>query len=278
MSVATGWRTNAVRDVQTVRRHGREYLRFPIIALREMVYDYPERGSKEFLPAEHIAETVGLWDGTPLAVTHPNNREQTVRDPEAFLTDVIGAVHEPRIVDGDKLRVDALLDVEKAEALGGHAERLVSDLRDGREVSVSAGYRVTEDEFQSGHFDGEQYDLVQGPPLPDHIAIFPSDLGMQARCSPEDGCAAPRANAQTTRANMSELATNGDSTVFPSSEEREKAIKTIQREAPGEPKPGIRNNDDKTILTIAQGFGYRLPNCNCSGTCKCNRTTPNKVN
>ncbi|MFC6826523.1 hypothetical protein [Halopelagius fulvigenes] len=195
---ATGWRTNSVQsgDVQTVRRNGREYLQFPIVPLTEMVLDYPEQGTKEYLPAASIQETVHLWDGTLLTYVHPSNHNRTARNPDAFMGEVIGAFHDPTALDGgSKLRGNGLIDVAKAEALGGSAARLVELLRDGKQVSVNAGYSTMNDESRSGRYDGEQYDLVQGPPLPDHIAVFPSDSQIQARCSPEDGCAAPRANA-----------------------------------------------------------------------------------
>jgi len=197
--LATGWRTNAVgsRDVQTVQRDGREYLVFPLVPIAEMVLSYPERGTKEYLPAKHIRDSAPLWDGTLLTHVHPENRNRTVRDPDEFMGSVIGAFHDPEVLDGgEKLRGNGLIDVEKATALGGSAAELVELLRRGEEVSVSAGYTTTDDEQRPGRFDGEQYDLVQGAPLlPDHIAIFPSDSRVQARCSPQDGCAAPRANA-----------------------------------------------------------------------------------
>lgn len=271
MTKATGWRSNAASEgeIEAVHRHGCEYLRFPIIALREMVYKYPEIGTKEYLPREHIAETVETWDGIPLAVEHPDNRERSVRDPEAYLDTVLGAVHNPQVVDGDKLRVDGLVDVEKAEDLGGDAAELVGKLRSGEEVSVSAGYGTLEDTFESGQFEGESYGVIQGPPLPDHLAIFPSDSEIQARCSPADGCAAPRANASTTT--MSETRANGgNSTVFPDNKERENAVQTILSELP-DVGPGIRNNDDVTLLTLAQGVGYSLPGCDCEGACDCER-------
>lgn len=279
---ATGWRVNAVNaaDVREVTRDGREYLQFPLISVTEMVLDYPEeRGTSEYLPAEHIAETAELWDGTLLTSVHPENRYRTVRDPESFMGDVIGAVHDPELLDGGaRVKVSGLIDVEKANALGGHAARLVDLLRRGEEVSVSAGYATMDDREERGTFDGEPYQLVQGPPLPDHVAIFPSDTEFLARCTPEDGCVAPKANTthrqrdgqrdnqqsvQDARTNMSETFPNG---------EREKAIATILNEAPGV-GPDIADNPDSDLLVLAQGFGYELPGCDCGGdSCECGRT------
>lgn len=196
--VATGWRqTNAVRSggVQRVRHKGREYLRFQMVPLVEMVYEYPEEGTREYLPAEHIAETHSLWDGVSLTYVHPKNREKTVRDPDVYAGNVIGAVHNPEMIDG-ALRVNGIIDIQKAKDFGGWAEAVVNALLAGKEVSVSAGYGMSGDktQHQSGRFEGEAYGIIQGPPLPDHVAIFPSDADVTARCTPSDGCAAPRAN------------------------------------------------------------------------------------
>lgn len=232
---ATGWRTNSVRslDVQTVQRNGREYLQFPLVPLTEMVLDYPENGTREYLPSEHIRETAGLWDGTLLTYVHPKNRNKTVRDPEEFMGSVIGAFHDPQALDGgEKLQGNGLIDVEKAKALGGSAAELVELLQNGEEVSVSAGYATADDEFRGGRFEGEAYDLVQGPPLPDHIAIFPSDSQMRARCSPADGCVAPKANAKRTDAEATtpdtttETETMSESTIA----EQRQAVQEMQQE------------------------------------------------
>lgn len=128
--------------------------------------------------------------------------EEVVRDSDAYTESVIGAVHNPEVVDG-KFRVDGLLNVKKAEDLGGRSATVVDELRAGKEVQVSAGYSTVDDETQSGRFEGDPYDLTQGPPLPDHVAIFPNDSDATARCRPEDGCAAPRAN-RTANETMSE--------------------------------------------------------------------------
>lgn len=93
-----------------------------------MVYEYPENGTKELLPTEHIEETVEAWAGVPIVYQHPENRQQTATAPETYTGEVIGRAHEPELVDGEKLRVNALLDVEKAEALGGLAAAVVERL------------------------------------------------------------------------------------------------------------------------------------------------------
>lgn len=190
---------NQVSDptVERVERNGREYLSFPIVPLREMVYNYPEDGTNELLPSKHIKESVESWAGTPVTAVHPPDRGsgKTVNTTEAYFRENIGEAHEPSIInDGEKLQVNAFIDVEKAKNLGGVAADVIDLLENGETLATSPGYRTVGDEYVNGMHAGEEYDLVQGIPVPDHIAVFPEDE-FNARCSPEDGCAAPRVNA-----------------------------------------------------------------------------------
>jgi ferredoxin len=192
-------RVNAVRfggdSVETVHRNGREYLKFPMIPMREMVLNYPEDGQKEYLSAETIRESEDRWNGVALLTEHPNSHGNSsqVNTSSTFTNNEIGKLFNPETLgNGEKLKGEAWIDVEKAEAIGGTAERVVADLRVNNEVEVSAGYGLGET-GTGGRFNGTQYDLEQQELYPDHIAIFPKDE-FTARCSPEDGCAAPRAN------------------------------------------------------------------------------------
>lgn len=184
---------------RTVERNGREYLVFPMVFAREMVLNYPEWNRREYLSAERLAESVPAWAGTPLTVRHPTNPFATVNTAESFTGDVIGRAHNPQLVDGEKVRADAWVDVAKAESLGGLAAQVVDRVRRNSELAVSAGYRTMDDDTSGGVFEGTAYDIAQGQLLPDHIAVFPPDAFL-ARCSPEDGCAAPRANAASAGA------------------------------------------------------------------------------
>ena len=185
--------SNDESTIEEVTRDGRDYLVFPIIALREMVLEYPEHGTSEFLPAESFRDTAHLWSGTPLVYIHPENDKGTAATPDSFVSENIGQVFRPDVVDGDKLKVQAWLDVQKALDIGGLAADVVEKLRAGEDLSVSAGYGTIEDNYQNGKYDGNSYDLSQGTILPDHVAIFPSSE-FTARCDWADGCGAPRAN------------------------------------------------------------------------------------
>lgn len=180
-------------EVREVERQGRSYLVFPVIASKEMVLDYPENGTQEYLPRERLSESAQMWAGSSITFVHPDNRRITADEPDAYTGNVIGQAHRPEMVD-DKLRVQAWIDIAKANSIGGLAETVVEKLRNGDELAVSAGYATVDDDFTGGTFNGQSYDVEQGHIIPDHIAIFPSDE-FNARCDLEDGCGAPRANA-----------------------------------------------------------------------------------
>jgi hypothetical protein len=181
-------------EAREVTRNGRDYLVFPIIAAREMVMDYPEHGTRELLPSDRLRESAEMWAGTPITFIHPENEQRTADIPEEYTETVIGQAYNPSLVDDEKLRVQAWVDVDKAESIGGLASDVVNQLRNGEDVSVSAGYATLDDDRSGGTFNNEEYDIAQGYIIPDHIAVFPSDE-FTARCSWEDGCGAPRANA-----------------------------------------------------------------------------------
>lgn len=191
--------------VRRVKKNNREYLVFPIVASKEMVMNYPEDGVKEYLPAERLQESTPFWAGTNLTFVHPQNEGKTVQTANAYTTQVIGEVHDPEIIEGNKLRVNAWLDIEKAQNIGGIAQEVVNRLENGKQVATSTGYSTVDDDFTGGSYQGEQYDVEQGHIIPDHVAIFPPGT-FNARCSPSDGCAAPRANAARAVSNAGKQA------------------------------------------------------------------------
>jgi hypothetical protein len=184
--------------------NGREKLAFPITPLREMVYSYPEFGRAEYLPGERLAESAPLWSDAPVFVDHPDSfaANTTRTDPDSFEDAVLGRAYQPEIVDhehddGDtskKLRInEARVDIEVAKEIGGAVWETVRRLDNGQVVSVSPGYATVGDTEENGSYRGEEYSVRQGSIVPDHIALVPP--GERARCTPQQGCAAPRMNA-----------------------------------------------------------------------------------
>lgn len=185
-------------------KNGREYVTFPMVPLRELVYHYPEHETSEYLPAEAIAETVDQWNGTPIVPRHPPTRTQSAADPEVYMRESIGELHDVELIDGgEAIAGTVYVDVEKANAAGSEAAEIVDRLLEGETLPVSAGYATVGDEDRPGRHNGEQYDRVQGIPVPDHVAVFTPETA-NARCSIEQGC---RANATTTDESAGPFAT-----------------------------------------------------------------------
>ena len=191
-------------NVRRISVNGREKLAFPITPLREMVYQYPEWGRAEYLPGEQLVESAPRWSDTPVFVDHPDSfaANTTRSDPDAFEDAVLGRGYQPEIIDhqhddGDtskKLRIgEARVDIEVAKEIGGAVWETVRRLDNGQVVSVSPGYATVGDTEENGSYRGEEYSVRQGVIKPDHIALVPP--GERARCTPQQGCAAPRMNA-----------------------------------------------------------------------------------
>lgn len=178
-------------DVEEVTENGRTFLKVPVVPLREMVLDYPENDRREYVSADALSESVERWNGVPITTEHPAptpGMSPTVTPP-------IGMLTEAELTDDETaLRGTALIDVHQAKRTSD-GQSVVNRLRDGGEVSVSAGYDLGSVDFEAGAFEGEQYDLTQQEFQPHHLALFSPDGDAIARCSPTDGCAAPRANA-----------------------------------------------------------------------------------
>lgn len=200
---ATSRHTDSDGEVEQITRNGRDYLVFPVIAAREMILDYPEYGTRELLSANRLRESADMWAGTPITFIHPENPQRTADIAKEYTETIIGQAYDPQVIDGEKLRVQAWVDVDKAEDIGGLASKLVGLLQDGEEVGVSAGYATLDDDRSGGRFNDESYDIEQGHLIPDHIAVFPSDE-FTARCSWEDGCGAPRMNYSTNASDRSD--------------------------------------------------------------------------
>lgn len=246
------FRTTAA-DAEYVERNGKTWLRFPIVPMREMVLNYPEYGRDEYLPAEKINATAQAWADTPLVARHPpKSQGQSARTPDAYTDLEYGRFYDPEPVDdGKKLRGFGHIDVEKANALGGIAQDVVDRLERGDPVEVSAGYGTSGDEQVDGEFDGDAYDVEQGTPLPDHIAVFPPGE-FNARCDLDDGCGAPRLNAQTDEM-------DDDDTPDPST------IQRVVRFLGGDPDRVNHEGDED---------GHDEEACDCGGSCdECSDTT-----
>lgn len=180
-------------DVANVRRdtlNGQEYLVAPTIAVKPS--DNLHGG---YVPADELRSSVDAWNGRPLPLGHPTNpRGQLIsaNDPTVVDNTSVGRFYNAEFnPSDDSIRGEIWVNIQKARSMGGAAERALNKLENGDPLEVSSGYRSVEGE--PGHYDGAFRDRVQVNLQPDHVALVPDGTG---RCSWEDGCGAPRVNAE----------------------------------------------------------------------------------
>lgn len=170
--------------VRTETLNGKEYLVAPVVAIREGVLN------GELVPAEEIGKQFQAWNGVPVTINHPKlNGEYVSASSPEYLGEEVGRFYNVQF-DGNALKGDIWLDVEKINQLGGEALIALERLQKGLPVEVSTGYWA-ESTNESGVFRGQDYTAVQSRIIPDHLALLPNGIGA---CSWEDGCGAPRVN------------------------------------------------------------------------------------
>ena len=172
---------------------GRNHLVVPVVALTEMVLQSSTSDAPELALAEEFGANPLAWNGRPIVVNHPELEGEKVSAslPDVVDKEKIGEIYNT-VLDGKKLKLEAWIDLERAEELGGVISDTVKKLQDGEEiVEVSTGL-FSNVEDKSGKFNGEDYRGVWRNVVPDHLAILSEATGA---CSIDDGCGAPRANA-----------------------------------------------------------------------------------
>ena len=181
-----------VADTREETLMGRNHLVVPVVALTEMVLQSSTSEAPELALAEEFGANPLAWNGRPIVVNHPELEGEKVSAslPDVVDKEKIGEIYNT-ILDGKKLKLEAWIDLERAEELGGVISETVEKLQGGEEIiEVSTGL-FSNIEDKSGKFNGEDYKGVWRNIVPDHLAILSEATGA---CSIEDGCGAPRAN------------------------------------------------------------------------------------
>ena len=194
MTVPNNFITSQVKvaDTREETLMGRKHLVVPVVALVEMVLESSTSDAPELALAEEFGANPLAWNGRPIVVNHPELNGEKV---SASLTDVvdkekIGEIYNT-VVDDKKLKLEAWIDLERAESLGGVISDTVAKLQSGEEIiEVSTGL-FSNIEKKAGKFNEKDYKGVWRNVVPDHLAILSEATGA---CSIEDGCGAPRAN------------------------------------------------------------------------------------
>lgn len=167
--------------------HGREHLVVPVVAIVEGVLN------NEYVPADEIARFVEAWNYRPLPIGHPSARGVPIsaNSPDLIEAQSAGHFFNASFAEG-KLKGEMWVDVEKAKALGGDALKVLELLEAGQPLEVSTAY-FRDIDPTTGTFNGKEYASIARNLRPDHLALLPNAKGA---CSWEDGCGAPRINAE----------------------------------------------------------------------------------
>jgi len=150
---------------------------YPVIMINEGVHN------RVLYTEDELTRTVQNWNNCPVPIRHPNDSEGnpiSCNSPVIHNNQVIGKVFNAHI-DNKALKADLYLNNDKVA-------RLIPDLftfieNEGR-MDVSTGL-FSDDIYQGGIFNGEEYDSIAVNILADHLAILPNERGA---CSWDDGC------------------------------------------------------------------------------------------
>lgn len=185
--------TNAAGTVKEVTRKGKRYLVAPTVALRAGVLN------GELVPADEVAKYANAWNGRPVPLGHPKQDGQPISANSMDLWDETPAMFWGATVEGDALKGEIWVDIQKASDMGGQAVQLLQRLRNNEAIDVSTGYFRDFTE-SPGVYDGKAYGGIARNLRPDHIAILLNETGA---CSWADGCGVPRINEAQTAASQS---------------------------------------------------------------------------
>ncbi len=185
---------------------GVEYLVAPMVALRTGVYQCANCEHPELYSASVFARIPESWNDRPVTLGHPMRGGVFVSagSQDVWTQEGLGRIRNARR-SGEKLLLEAWIDLEKADQIGDEATDLVSLLEDDEGIDVSVGAFV-ETHDKPGTFRGKEYQRQQLSYVPDHVALLPGQTGA---CSWEDGCGAPRVNHEHIEANLMTLQTGG---------------------------------------------------------------------
>ena len=174
-------------DLVEMKTHdGQEYICAPCVAI------VPGVLNEALVPLSVIEQTANAWNGAPIVINHPMNDEGvaiSANDPDILANAGIGRLWYAGINEG-RLKVEAWIDVSKANELGGDATVITDRLKNHEAIEVSTGYWAVTRE-QKGVFNERDYTETTELIIPDHLAFLPNDIGA---CNWSDGCGVPRTN------------------------------------------------------------------------------------
>lgn len=175
-----------------------------------------------FHSEEELKASAERWNGYPVTISHPTDADGNFVSAfsNGMSARIVGTVHNARFEAG-KLRADVWLDEQRLIACSAEA---AAAIQSGRPLDVSIGV-FTDEEEQSGVWNGEPYTGIAHNHRPDHLALLP---GEQGACSWADGCGV-RVNA-TNENNQVSTNMKGGSNVMTEEKDILATIKQLSTE------------------------------------------------
>ena len=176
-------------NAQRKKFEGQDYQVVPVIALVEGVHS--GSAGAAYYPGDEISKFVEAWNGVPLPVQHPMDSDGdyvSCNSPETIEKQSVG-YHFNAHYENGKLKGELWINIEKAKRI---APVVLEILNSGRLLEVSTSF-FSDQDYKSGEWNGEKYEMVIKNIRPDHLALLPGGVGA---CSVADGCGAPRVNQE----------------------------------------------------------------------------------
>jgi hypothetical protein len=211
--------------IRTATFDGATHLVIPVVALvGNTVVHSINAPDPEFVPAEVLAVAPKGWNGRPVVPDHPDGGQSSANEPRTLETRSFGLLFNTEFVD-NKLKTEAWLDPERADAVGEDAQRVIGRGQAGEMIEVSIGAFVVSRQ-SAGNHNGQRYEAVWDEIIPDHLAMLPE--GAEGACNEEMGCGAPRLNQAVIH--RSDTGTTTGAELRAANKEKRMSMKeTIQR-------------------------------------------------
>ena len=158
---------------------GKAFIVVPVVMMVEGVHN--GSGGPVLHTAQELGRIPGSWDGIPVTIHHPREADQNVsaNSPQQ-IEQSVGRVFYTHM-DGNKLKAEAWLDVQKLAAISPEA---LEYIQNNRPLDVSVGV-FTDNDIETGIHNGKTYESIARNHRPDHLALLPNGAGA---CGWQDGC------------------------------------------------------------------------------------------
>lgn len=185
-------KANFVGKVRHDEMEGREYLVAPMIMIVEGVHDANE--GPLLYPAKELKKNPAMWNHRPIVVYHPEKNGEPVSacDPVILSNRKVGVIMNTKFIktaNGPGLKAEAWLEPDRMDVVD---ERIADAIEKNQMMELSTGL-FTDNESESGEWNGEPYVGITHNYRPDHLALLPD---LKGACSIEDGAGFLRLNAR----------------------------------------------------------------------------------